>query len=264
MADDLPASKYFNKLQQWYSYAQNNYWTKADELEKQLEVLLLPKDPNDSKDIIVEIRAGAGGDEASLFAGDLYRMYVQAKRDGIDYNYIAAQPVLGGELSFNGHVRSLSRIAGLNSASPQQYLAGADSTHLVTDVNWRRKLIDPRRASLQMRRELLGTEHPDVASGAANLAYWLIDAKELDEAEILVNESLATRRKMLGPEHPTVATTLTVRANLHLARSRYREAADDATEAERILDVWLETPFDGGRHQRRIDQILDAERQSQG
>jgi len=45
------------------------------ELEKQLEVLLLPKDPNDSKDIIVEIRAGAGGDESALFAAELYRMY---------------------------------------------------------------------------------------------------------------------------------------------------------------------------------------------
>lgn len=48
---------------------------RQEELEKQLEVLLLPKDPNDSKDIIVEIRAGAGGDESALFAAELYRMY---------------------------------------------------------------------------------------------------------------------------------------------------------------------------------------------
>lgn len=47
------------------------------ELSDQLRVLLLPKDPNDEKNVIVEIRAGAGGDEASLFAGDLYRMYVR-------------------------------------------------------------------------------------------------------------------------------------------------------------------------------------------
>ncbi|MDX5435970.1 MAG: peptide chain release factor 1 [Pontibacter sp.] len=46
-----------------------------DELEETLKELLIPKDPNDSKDIIMEIRAGAGGDEASIFAGDLYRMY---------------------------------------------------------------------------------------------------------------------------------------------------------------------------------------------
>jgi peptide chain release factor 1 len=43
--------------------------------ENKLRMLLLPKDPNDDKDIIVEIRAGTGGDEASLFAGDLYRLY---------------------------------------------------------------------------------------------------------------------------------------------------------------------------------------------
>jgi len=44
-------------------------------LEKQLTVLLLPKDPNDEKNVIVEIRAGTGGDEAGLFAGDLFKMY---------------------------------------------------------------------------------------------------------------------------------------------------------------------------------------------
>jgi len=49
----------------------------VDELAQELKVLLLPKDPNDDKDIIVEIRAGTGGDEASLFAGDLYRMYMR-------------------------------------------------------------------------------------------------------------------------------------------------------------------------------------------
>ena len=46
-----------------------------DNLEEEIKVLLLPKDPNDDKDIIMEIRAGTGGEEAALFAGDLYRMY---------------------------------------------------------------------------------------------------------------------------------------------------------------------------------------------
>ncbi len=44
-------------------------------IEEELKILLLPKDPNDDKNVIVEIRAGAGGEEAALFAGDLYRMY---------------------------------------------------------------------------------------------------------------------------------------------------------------------------------------------
>ena len=49
--------------------------TEKDNLEKELEVLLLPKDPNDDKNTIVEIRGAAGGDEANLFAGDLFEMY---------------------------------------------------------------------------------------------------------------------------------------------------------------------------------------------
>ena len=49
--------------------------TKKDELEEEIKILLIPKDPEDSKDVIVEIRSGTGGDEASIFAGDLYKMY---------------------------------------------------------------------------------------------------------------------------------------------------------------------------------------------
>lgn len=48
---------------------------RIEELETQLKILLLPKDPNDDKNVIVEIRGGAGGDEAALFAADLFRMY---------------------------------------------------------------------------------------------------------------------------------------------------------------------------------------------
>ena len=47
----------------------------VEQYEEELKVLLLPKDPNDDKNVIVEIRAGAGGDEAALFAAEIYRMY---------------------------------------------------------------------------------------------------------------------------------------------------------------------------------------------
>ena len=49
----------------------------VEQYEEELKVLLLPKDPNDDKNVIVEIRAGAGGDEAALFAAEIYRMYVK-------------------------------------------------------------------------------------------------------------------------------------------------------------------------------------------
>ena len=50
---------------------------RVEELEHELKILLLPKDPNDNKNVIVEIRGGAGGDEAALFAAEIYRMYVK-------------------------------------------------------------------------------------------------------------------------------------------------------------------------------------------
>ena len=54
----------------------SNAKSEVERLEQELKVLLLPKDPNDDKNVIVEIRAGAGGDEAALFAAEIYRMYV--------------------------------------------------------------------------------------------------------------------------------------------------------------------------------------------
>ena len=55
-------------------------------LEEKIEILLIPKDPNDSKDVIVEIRGAAGGDEANIFAGDLFRMYTRyAEKQGFKY-----------------------------------------------------------------------------------------------------------------------------------------------------------------------------------
>lgn len=54
----------------------NDSKAREQELEEKMKILLLPKDPNDDKNVIVEIRAGAGGDEAALFAAEIYRMYV--------------------------------------------------------------------------------------------------------------------------------------------------------------------------------------------
>jgi len=60
-------------------------------LEEKLEILLIPKDPNDGKNVIVEIRGAAGGDEANIFAGDLYRMYTRyAEKQGFKIELIDA------------------------------------------------------------------------------------------------------------------------------------------------------------------------------
>ena len=63
---------------------QNLLREKIDEIENELKILLLPRDPNDAKNCIMEIRAGTGGDEAGIFVGDLFRMYQRfAERNGI-------------------------------------------------------------------------------------------------------------------------------------------------------------------------------------
>ena len=57
--------------------------SEKEKLESEIEIMLLPKDPNDDKNVIVEIRGAAGGDEANIFAGDLYRMYTKfAEKEG--------------------------------------------------------------------------------------------------------------------------------------------------------------------------------------
>ena len=75
-----------------------NLETEQEKTEKELEVLLIPKDPNDSKNVIVEIRGAAGGDEANIFAGDLFRMYTRyAEKKGFKYEiYNAIEGEAGG------------------------------------------------------------------------------------------------------------------------------------------------------------------------
>ncbi|MCA6070401.1 MAG: peptide chain release factor 1 [Endomicrobium sp.] len=71
---------------------------KQVKIEAKIKVLLIPTDPHESKDIIVEIRAGTGGDEAALFVGDLYRMYTRfAERNGWKHEVLDSNPTgLGG------------------------------------------------------------------------------------------------------------------------------------------------------------------------
>ena len=75
---DIEAAKEMMKDPEMGEFAREEYQTNVDKkakMEADFEIMLLPKDPNDGKDVIVEIRGAAGGDEANIFAGDLYRMY---------------------------------------------------------------------------------------------------------------------------------------------------------------------------------------------
>ena len=100
-AQELMSDPEFKELaQEEYSEAK----AKLEELEEKLKILLLPKDPNDSRNVIMEIRGGVGGEESSLFAYDLFRMYsMYAERKGWKIDVVNLNETeLGGikEISF--------------------------------------------------------------------------------------------------------------------------------------------------------------------
>ncbi len=89
-------------------------------LDKELKSLLIPTDPNDNKDVVVEIRAGAGGDEASLFAGELYRMYVRfADTQNWKVNLISESPSEVG-----GFKEIIFEVSGTQVYSTLKYESG--------------------------------------------------------------------------------------------------------------------------------------------
>src|SRR6202795_265748 len=90
-------------------------------VERDLKLLLLPKDPNDDKSVIVEIRAGTGGDEAALFAGDLFRMYSRyAETQGWKVEVLESSPS-----SLGGLKEIVVAIAGNKVYSKLKYESGA-------------------------------------------------------------------------------------------------------------------------------------------
>ncbi|WP_367568534.1 peptide chain release factor 1 [Lacrimispora sp.] len=99
-------------------------------LEQELKILLLPKDPNDDKNILLEIRAGAGGDEAALFASELYRMYV---------NYAEGQRwkvelISVNENGIGGFKEVVAMITGKGAYSKMKYESGVHRVQRVPET----------------------------------------------------------------------------------------------------------------------------------
>jgi len=100
------------------------------ELEEQLRLLLLPKDPNDDKNIILEIRAGTGGDEAALFSADLFRMYNRyADRNGWKVELMSASETDGG-----GFKEVIALISGERVYSRLKFESGTHRVQRVPDT----------------------------------------------------------------------------------------------------------------------------------
>lgn len=103
---------------------------KAEELEQALQKLMLPRDPNDDKNIFLEIRAGTGGDEAAIFAGDLFRMYARyAERQRWQLEVLSEN-----EGEHGGYKEIIARIVGLGAYSKLKFESGAHRVQRVPET----------------------------------------------------------------------------------------------------------------------------------
>lgn len=103
---------------------------KLEQQEREIQKLLIPKDPNDGRNILLEIRAGTGGDEAGLFAGDLFRMYtVYAER-----NRWKVEILSKSEGEHGGYKEIISRVVGKNVYSRLKFESGAHRVQRVPET----------------------------------------------------------------------------------------------------------------------------------
>ena len=104
--------------------------SKLDQLELELIKSLLPKDPNDSRNIILEIRAGTGGDEASIFSGDLYRMYSRY----VEKNKWQIEVMSSNIGEHGGFKEIIARISGSNVYSKLKFESGAHRVQRIPET----------------------------------------------------------------------------------------------------------------------------------
>lgn len=104
--------------------------SRIETLETELQILLLPKDPNDARNVFLEIRAGTGGDEAAIFSGDLFRMYSRyAESQGWRVEVISAN-----EGEHGGYKELISRVVGTDVYSRLKFESGAHRVQRVPET----------------------------------------------------------------------------------------------------------------------------------
>ena len=103
---------------------------RVEELEQELKILLLPKDPNDDKNVIVEIRGGAGGDEAALFAAEIYRMYVHYA----DSRRWKTEMISLNENGIGGFKECVFMVTGQGAYSRMKYESGVHRVQRVPET----------------------------------------------------------------------------------------------------------------------------------
>ncbi len=213
-----------------------------EKLQKELHLLLLPKDPNDQKNVILELRAGAGGDESALFAADLFNMYVRYA-DGRGWR---VEMMNSSESSVGGYKEVIARIEGNGAYSAFKYEAGVHRVQRVPQT------------------ETQGRIHTSTVTVAV-----LPEAEEVD-VDIQDKDLRIDVFRSSGPGGQSVNTTDSAVRITHLPtglvvscqdeKSQHKNKAKALTVLRSRLLVQMQDAADAERRDDRRSQIGTGER----